>query len=156
MAKIAFQSVDEYLASLPAEAQIVLQTVRGVLRRALHGDAEEAISYSIPAFKLHGKIVLWFAAWQQHYSLYPAGESLQAAFGKEIADYEVTKGTIRFPLSEPIPEDLIARIAAFRVQETEARQKRKAAVKKTASKKAIAKKAAKKKAVKKNASGARK
>lgn len=160
MAKPTFLSVDQYIASLPPETQAVLQTLRGILRRALPADAEEAISYSIPAFKLHGKVVLWFAAWQQHYSLYPAGPSLQAAFGKEIAAYQVTKGTIRFPLSERIPKDLITRIAIFRTQEAEDRQQQKAgrqtvqkkavkksaSVKKTAQKKTARKKAAKKKA----------
>ena len=87
--------------------------------------AEEAISYGIPAFKLDGRAVIYFAAWKQHYALYPTGARLVAAFRKELAPYEFNaKGTIRFPLSEPVPAKLIERIAKFRAREAAARKRR--------------------------------
>ena len=82
------------------------------------------ISYKIPAYKLHGRAVLYFAGWKQHYSLYPSTDDLVAAFKDELAPYEVNnKGTIRFPLSEPVPVKLIAGIAKFRAKEVAERQK---------------------------------
>src|SRR5438270_6425846 len=109
MAKIDFKSVDEYIASQPEGMQSVLGRVRSTIRQALPG-AEEVISYKIPAYKLHGGAVLYFAGWKQHYSLYPATGGLGAAFEDELASYEVSKGTIRFPLSQPVPVKLIGRI----------------------------------------------
>jgi uncharacterized protein YdhG (YjbR/CyaY superfamily) len=95
--------------------------VRSTLRKALPG-AEEVISYKIPAYRLHGEIVLYFAGWKQHYSLYPAGERMVAAFKDQLASYRVSKGTIRFPLSEPVPVKLIERIAKFRAEEAVRRE----------------------------------
>jgi uncharacterized protein YdhG (YjbR/CyaY superfamily) len=83
--------------------------------------AEEAISYRIPAYKLRGRVVLFFAGWKEHWSLYPAGERLVAAFRDELAPYKISKGTIRFPLTRPVPMRLIGRIARFRAKETAAR-----------------------------------
>ena len=91
--------------------------------------ADEVISYEIPTYKLHGGAVLYFAGWKQHYSLYPAGENLVAAFQHELASYKVNKGTIRFPLSEPVPVKLIERIAKFRASEAEYRVQAKTAKK---------------------------
>ena len=68
----------------------------------------------MPACKLNGSIVVYFAGWKKHYSLYPAGEHLLAAFKDELGPYKVSKGTIRFPLSEPVPARLIERLAKFR------------------------------------------
>ena len=75
------------------------------------------ISYKIPAYRLHGGIVLYFAGWKQHYSLYPAGERMVAAFKDQLASYKVSKGTIRFPLAQAVPVQLIERIAKFRAEE---------------------------------------
>ncbi len=126
MAKTDFKSVDEYIASQPAAVQGILGRVRNSIREALPG-AEEVISYQIPAYKLRGGRVLFFAGWKQHYSLYPAGERLVAAFRDELASYEVSKGTIRFPLSQPVPVKLIGRIAKFRAKEVAEREKAKRA-----------------------------
>jgi uncharacterized protein YdhG (YjbR/CyaY superfamily) len=126
MRKVSFTNVDEYISAQPETAQSVLQRVRSALRKALPA-AEEMISYEIPAYRLHGGIVLYFAGWKQHYSLYPAGEHLVAAFKEELASYTVSKGTIRFPLREPIPVKLIERIAKFRAQEFAQREKLKVA-----------------------------
>ena len=116
MAKTAFTSVDQYIAAQPEEAQAVLQRVRGIIRKAVPG-AEEVISYQIPAYRLNGGRVIWFAGWKKHFSLYPATRRLVAEFKKELASYEVGKGTIRFPLSQPVPVKLIERIAKFRARE---------------------------------------
>ena len=126
MAKNDFKSVDEYIALQPAAAQRVLKRVRSTIRRSVPG-AEESISYKIPAYKLRGCPVLYFAGWKHHYSLYPATDHLVGAFKDDLAPYEISKGTIRFPLSEPVPVKLIERIAKFRAKEAAERGKAKAA-----------------------------
>ena len=116
-----FRSVDEYLASQPAQVRHVLKSVRRIVRSALP-QADEVISYKMPAYKIKGTVVLYFAGWKQHYSVYPAGARLVEAFKDELMRYKLNKGTIRFPLSEPIPEKLIARIAKFRAKESTERK----------------------------------
>jgi uncharacterized protein YdhG (YjbR/CyaY superfamily) len=116
MPKTDFTSVDEYIAAHPEEVQATLQRVRGTIRNALPG-AEEAISYQMPTYKLHGGTVIYFAGWKRHYSLYPATDRLVEAFRDDLDPYEVNKGTIRFPLSQPVPVKLIGRIAKFRAKE---------------------------------------
>ncbi|MGH9645576.1 MAG: iron chaperone [Bryobacteraceae bacterium] len=119
------KSVDEYIASQPKAAQVVLRRVRNAVRKALP-EAEEVISYQIPAFRQHGRIVIFFAAWKQHYAIYPALDAA-AAFKDELVRYKVSKGTIRFPFSDPVPVNLIERIAKFRAKVVAQRQKPKAA-----------------------------
>src|SRR3984957_9894444 len=116
LAKAQFKSVDEYIAAQPDGVAAVLALVRNAIRKALPR-AEEVISYKMPAYKLRGEVVIYFAAWKRHYSLYPAGASLTAAFKNELASYNVDKGSIRFPLSEPVPVKLIGRLAKFRAKE---------------------------------------
>src|SRR6267378_2082836 len=124
MAKTDFKSVDEYIASQPEAVQRVLRRVRSTIRKAVPG-ADEVISYKIPTYKLHGRPVLYFAGWRQHYSLYPSTDHVVAAFKDDLAPYEVSKGTIRFPLSQPVPVKLIGRIAKFRAKEVAEREKAK-------------------------------
>jgi len=119
MAKTSFTSVDDYIASQPEVVQRVLRRVRRAIRKAAP-ELEERISYQIPAYGLRGRSVLYFAGWKQHYSIYPATGRLVAAFRKDLAPYEVSKGTIRFPLSEAVPVALIESIARFRAKEAEA------------------------------------
>jgi len=126
MAKTGFKSVDEYIASQPEAVQDVLERVRSAIRKAVPG-AEEVISYKIPTYKLQGGPVLYFAGWRQHYSLYAASDHVVAAFKDDLAPYEVNKGTIRFPLSQPVPVKLIERIAKFRAKEVAERENAKAA-----------------------------
>ncbi len=115
--------MDEYIASKPERIQDVLERVRGAIRKALP-QAQEVISYQIPAYKLNGRIVIYFAGWKEHYSIYPANARLVAKFKKELAPYEVNnKGTVRFPLSARIPVRLIAGMAKFRANEVAAREK---------------------------------
>jgi uncharacterized protein YdhG (YjbR/CyaY superfamily) len=129
MAK-TFKSVDDYIASQPKEVRGLLERVRAAIAKAVPG-AEEQISYGIPAFKLDGRPVLYFAGWKQHYSLYPSTAPLVEAFKKELAPYEVNnKGTIRFPLSEPVPLKLIAALARFRAKQVVAETKAKATTRK--------------------------
>ncbi|MBZ5612220.1 MAG: DUF1801 domain-containing protein [Acidobacteriia bacterium] len=126
MAKTNFKSVDQYIASQPEAVQGLLERVRSIIRKAVPG-AEEVISYQIPFYKLPGGPVLYFAGWSKHYSLYPATAQVVAAFKDELAPYQISKGTIRFPLSQPVPVKLIERIAKFRAKEVAARKKPKAA-----------------------------
>ncbi|WP_218575056.1 iron chaperone [Reyranella sp. CPCC 100927] len=75
------------------------------------------ISYQIPAYRLPGGVVVYFAGWKQHYSLYPATDHVVGTLKAELAAYKISRGTIRFPLSEPVPAKLIDRIARLRLQE---------------------------------------
>lgn len=130
MKRTAPRNIDEYIAGFPPTAQVALTRVRTAIRAALP-KAEEAISYRIPTYRLHGRYVIYFAGWKQHYSLYPADDRLVSAFKDKLAPYEVNgKGTIRFPLSEPVPVKLIAGIARFRGKEVAEREKAKAAASK--------------------------
>lgn len=116
MAKTAYRSVDEYIASQPEAVRGVLERVRSTIRKALPG-AEEVISYQIPAYRLPGGMVIYFAGWKKHFSIYPATDHVVAAFRSELSRYTLSKGTIRFPLSEPVPVRLIAAIAKLRAKE---------------------------------------
>ena len=117
MAKTGFKTVAEYIASHPKEVRAVLERVRSTIRKAVPR-AEEVISYQIAAYKLNGRTVIYFAGWKRHYSLYPATKRLVAEFKEELAEYDVNdKGTIRFPLDEPVPVKLIAALAKFRARE---------------------------------------
>jgi len=122
MAKAVFRSVKEYIASRPTDVRAVLERVRGAIRTAVPA-AEETISYGMPVYTLGGVPVLYFAGWKHHYSLYPASDALVAAFRDELARCQRTKGTIRFPLSEPVPVPLIKRIARFRAGQITMRDK---------------------------------
>jgi uncharacterized protein YdhG (YjbR/CyaY superfamily) len=118
-------SVNEYIASQPKAVQPVLEHLRNIVRKAVP-IAEEVISYKMPAYKVRDGVVLYFGAWKKHFSLYPCTEALIAAFGNELEPYELSyKGTIRFPLSRPIPVKLIERIARFRAKEVVEREKTK-------------------------------
>jgi uncharacterized protein YdhG (YjbR/CyaY superfamily) len=116
MAKTSVKTVEQYIAGHPAAVRRILTRVRNILRKAL-SDAEETISYGIPTYKLRGRPVIYFAGWSKHYSLYPSGDRLVAAFREDLARYEVNKGTIRFPLDEAVPVKLIESIAKFRAKE---------------------------------------
>jgi uncharacterized protein YdhG (YjbR/CyaY superfamily) len=119
-----FKSVDDYIAAQPEAVRGVLEHVRGAIRRAAPG-ALEGISYNMPTYTLNGNRLLHFAAWKQHCSIYAATAGVVAAFKGELASYQVDKGTIRFPLSEPVPVELIGRITKFRANEVEDRGKAK-------------------------------
>ena len=126
MAKTDFKSVEEYITTHPKHVQAILQRVRSTIRKAVPG-AEEVISYQIPTYTLPVGPVLSFAGWRQHYSLYGATDRVVAAFKDDLAPYKVNKGTIRFPLSLPVPVKLIERIAKFRAKEAATRARAKLA-----------------------------
>jgi uncharacterized protein YdhG (YjbR/CyaY superfamily) len=141
------RSVDEYIAAQPAAARPVLAAMRAPIRKALPG-ADESISYHMPTYKLAGEVTLYFAGWKAHVALYPATAGVVARFAKELAPYEVQKGTIRFPLPA-VPIALVGRIARQRAAEVTAAGRVAAAKKPTAKKPAAPKKPAAKKAAKK-------
>jgi uncharacterized protein YdhG (YjbR/CyaY superfamily) len=119
MAKTDYASVDAYIAAQPEAVRPVLETVRGAIRKGAPG-AVEVISYQIPAVRLPGGVVIWFAGWTAHYSLYPVTGGVTEAFGAQLAPYVQSKGTLRFPLGEPVPEALITAITKVRAEEVEA------------------------------------
>ncbi len=122
------KTIDEYIERCPVDVQGKLEKVRKAILKAIPG-VEEGISYQIPVFKWQGKVVIYFAAFKKHISVYPAPRGSQE-FKEELAAYEGGKGTVQFPLDRPIPLDLIKRIAKFRLQDTKekaaAKTKRKA------------------------------
>lgn len=122
------KSVDDYIASRPPAVQPALVKVRAAIRKALP-KADEVISYQMAAYKIDGRIVVYFAGWKEHYALYPAIGGLAEEFKAELAPYKLSKGTIRFPLSQPVPVTLIGRLAKFRAQEVAAAAKNKTAKK---------------------------
>jgi uncharacterized protein YdhG (YjbR/CyaY superfamily) len=116
-----FDTIDDYIESFPAGVQRVLQKVRRTIRHAAPG-AAEAISYQIPAFKLDGNLI-FFAAFKNHISLYPRTPGMES-LKKELSPFIKGKGTLQFPLSEPVPYDLVKKIVAIRVKENSAKKKR--------------------------------
>jgi uncharacterized protein YdhG (YjbR/CyaY superfamily) len=116
------KDVDAYIAGFPPEVRKVLEKVRRTIRRAAP-DAEESVSYGIAAYKLNG-VLIYFAGHRAHLGLYPRTASMTKAFGKELAPYEEGKGTLRFPLDEPVPHDLIERIVRFRAEENRAKPRK--------------------------------
>ena len=122
-----FKTVDEYISTVPKKAQSVLQKLRKTIKKAAP-DAEELISYNMPAFKQEGMLV-YYAAWKEHVGFYPASPGM-SVFDKELSGYERSKGTIKFPLSEELPLDLITEIVKFRVLENKEKKLAKSKVKK--------------------------
>ncbi len=114
MQNVKAKNIDEYIEAFPKHVQIKLQEIRATIRMAAP-DAEEAISYAMPTFKLKGNLV-HFAAFKSHIGFYPAPRGIEA-FKKELSKYEGGKGSIRFPLDDPLPLRLIARIVKFRVKD---------------------------------------
>jgi len=113
-----FSSIDAYIATCPDDRQALLEEMRATIKVAAP-EAEECISYNMPAFALHGNLV-YFAALKNHIGLYPTASGI-AAFKEELSAYEGTKGAVRFPVDQPLPLDLIRRIMQFRVAETTAK-----------------------------------
>ena len=127
--KTGFKSVDDYIAAQPKNAQAALRRVRSIIRKAVP-TAVEVISYQMPAFKVAGGFFLYLGGWKEHYSLYPASDALVAAFKGALTPYRASKGTLRFPLSEPVPATLIERIAKFQAKDAARRAKAKLALRK--------------------------
>lgn len=113
MKQTAPQSVDEYIAGQPETVRPKLEQVRAAIRKAVP-EAVECIGYRMPGYKLHGKPMLYFAGFQEHYSLFAASGSFFAALQEELRGYDLRKGTIHLPLTKPVPAKLITRIAKLR------------------------------------------
>lgn len=109
-------SIDEYIAAFPADTQAALNEVRALITEVAP-DATEMISYAIPTFDMSGRHLVHFAGYERHIGLYPTPTGMEE-FKADLAPYKQGKGSVQFPLSEPLPMDLIRRIVEFRVQET--------------------------------------
>ena len=107
------KTIDEYIAGFPPDVRRTLKQIRSTIRKAAPV-AEEAIAYQMPTFRQHGNLV-HFAAFKNHIGFYPAPRAIEE-FKKELAAYEGSKGTVRFPLDQPIPLGLIGRMVKFRVK----------------------------------------
>lgn len=112
--KPVIASIDEYIAQFAPDIQDILQTIRQVIRDTVP-EATEKISYQMPTFYLHGNLV-HFAAFKNHIGFYPAPQGIEA-FEQELAGYKAAKGSVQFPLDQPMPYDLIRRITAYRAEE---------------------------------------
>jgi uncharacterized protein YdhG (YjbR/CyaY superfamily) len=113
-------NIDEYTISFPKEIQKILEQLRATVKEAAP-QAEEVISYGLPAFRFNGMLV-WFGAHTNHIGLYPRASAIEA-FKKELSDYKSAKGSVQFPLHEPLPLELITKIVKFRVVENLANKK---------------------------------
>lgn len=108
-------TVDEYINSFPKDIKAILKEVRAVIRKSAP-EAEERMAYRMPAYRINGRPLVYFAGYNTHVGLYatPSGHS---RFARELSGYKTGKGSVQFPVDEPMPLDLISRIVKFRVEE---------------------------------------
>lgn len=109
------ESIDQYISALPDEVQVILRKLRRIIKEAAP-ETTEGISYRIPTFYLNGKYLVYFAAFKNHISIYPATtDAVNKVDG--LSEYKVSKGTLKFPLNKPIPFDKIKQFVKLRVEE---------------------------------------
>lgn len=132
MQKDQFSTIDDYISFQPAPLRATLEQLRQTIKKAAP-DAEEVISYQMPAFRFHGMLV-YFAAFKNHFGFYPMPRAL-VAFKDKLTSYELGKGTIKFPLDKPLPVKLVTEIVKFRVKENLDEKLLKEVIKKTKTKK---------------------
>ena len=113
-------TVDDYLAALPQDRRVALQALRETIRAAAP-EASESIAYQMPAFRTGRQFLVSYAAFKSHTSLFPASDAVVRALGDELTPYLHGKGTIQFPLKDPIPLAMVTRIVEVRVAENAAR-----------------------------------
>lgn len=112
-------TIDEYLASVNSEQRTALQKLRRTIR-ATAPKAEECISYGIPAFRLNGRSLVFFGAWANHCSFYPGSSRTLKNFRRDLKDFQITKGTIRFSADNPLPLSLVKKLVKARIAERRA------------------------------------
>ncbi len=112
--KKEFTAIDEYITTFPKNVQTILEELRQAVKETAP-EAEEAISYQMPAFKLNGNLV-YFAAFKDHIGFFPTS-SVMEVFEEEVKAYKTGKGTLRFPMDRPMPLDLVKKIVKYRVKE---------------------------------------
>ncbi len=118
------KNIDEYLAGVPEPARSTLNKVREMIRSAAPPEATEAISYRICVFKYKGRPLLWFAAFRDHCSLFPGSPSVIKALKNELKSFQISKGTIRFPLDKPPSAALVKKLVKARIAENEHKKRR--------------------------------
>lgn len=119
--KSGFTSIDEYIAAFPEETQKILEALRAVIKAAVP-EAKEKISYQMPTFDLNGNLV-HFAAFKNHIGFYPTPSGIEA-FKQELSGYAGAKGSVQFPINQPLPLGLIRRIVEYRVAENKAKRRK--------------------------------
>ncbi|MFC4212183.1 iron chaperone [Pedobacter lithocola] len=114
MEKLEPKTIDDYIQLFPAKTQLILEQIRETLRKAVP-NANEVISYKMPAFK-QNTVLVYFAAYEKHIGFYPTGSGIKV-FQNEFGEYKWSKGAVQFPIDKPMPLDLITRITKFRAEE---------------------------------------
>jgi uncharacterized protein YdhG (YjbR/CyaY superfamily) len=113
-------TLDEYLATLSDEQRATVEKMRATIM-AVAPDAEAVFSYNMPGFVLHGEPLAWVAAWKKHYSMYPLTQTMIEAYGDDLAAYEMSKGTVKFPAKADVPYALVRKLVGMRAGELGAR-----------------------------------
>ncbi|HAF20332.1 MAG TPA: hypothetical protein DCK96_11395 [Chloroflexi bacterium] len=114
------RGIDEYLAALDEPKRATLQTLRQTIRGVIP-DAEECISYGLPAFRLEGKVIAGFAAFKNHLAYLPHSGSIFGELADDLAGYESTPGSLHFPIDKPLPKALVKKLIATRLKEVRGR-----------------------------------
>jgi uncharacterized protein YdhG (YjbR/CyaY superfamily) len=122
MPKRAFKTVDEYIATFPKNVQTILLEMRQAVKETAP-EAEEVISYQMPAYKLNG-VLVYFAAFKNHIGFFPTASGIEA-FKEKLTDFKISKGTVQFPLNKPIPIELVKEMVKFKVKENLSKKSKK-------------------------------
>ncbi|MCW3092167.1 MAG: hypothetical protein JWP81_3236 [Ferruginibacter sp.] len=111
---VAINNIDEYIAGFPEQTRKLLEQLRATIKKAAP-EAEEIISYQMPAYKYHGMLV-YFAGYKNHIGFYPTGSGIQQ-FKRELSVYKGSKGAVQFPLDKALPLQLVSKMVAFRIKD---------------------------------------